>query len=240
MTDGGGRTARDAAISKPPRGRVRQGARGARNASPGRRTPVARRSATRLRRSAPTYRPASRGSANSTAGARNNKPKPTSRKLLVNSQSSGSAHAMSSRRRPLRDMPRQHTPTTARLPEPGLGLGRPWYIQTAAAHAARPDVPLARQLRPKIMVSNRALRITMIVLTVIGLAVASYLTYVHYAGIKPACPAGESCTKVQTSVWSKLAGVPVALIGLIGYIALLASLLAPEGESSRLATMAFT
>jgi uncharacterized membrane protein len=88
--------------------------------------------------------------------------------------------------------------------------------------------------------SARALRVTLIVLAVIGLGVASYLTYVHYAGIKPACTAGESCTKVQTSVWSKLAGVPVALIGLIGYITILASLLAPEGESSRLATMAFT
>jgi uncharacterized membrane protein len=80
----------------------------------------------------------------------------------------------------------------------------------------------------------------MIVLTVIGLGVASYLTYVHYAGIKPACTAGESCTKVQTSVYSKLVGVPVALIGLIGYVAILASLLTPEGETSRLATMAFT
>jgi uncharacterized membrane protein len=80
----------------------------------------------------------------------------------------------------------------------------------------------------------------MLVLVVIGLGVASYLTYVHYAGIKPACTAGESCTKVQTSVYSKLAGVPVALIGLLGYIAILGSLLAPQNETSRLATMAFT
>ena len=85
--------------------------------------------------------------------------------------------------------------------------------------------------------SARTLRITMIVLAVVGLAVASYLTYVHYAGIKPACTAGESCTKVQTSVYSKLAGVPVALIGLLGYIAILGSLLVRETETSRLATM---
>jgi uncharacterized membrane protein len=88
--------------------------------------------------------------------------------------------------------------------------------------------------------SSRALRITLIVLAVIGLGIASYLTYVHYAGIKPACTAGESCTKVQTSVYSKLAGVPVALMGLIGYIAILASLLVPVSENSRLATMALT
>jgi uncharacterized membrane protein len=80
----------------------------------------------------------------------------------------------------------------------------------------------------------------MIVLTAIGLGVASYLTYVHYAGIKPACTAGESCTKVQTSVYSELAGVPVALIGLIGYVVILGSLLAPENETTRFATVAFT
>jgi uncharacterized membrane protein len=89
-------------------------------------------------------------------------------------------------------------------------------------------------------VSARALRIAMIVLTTIGLGVASYLTYVHYAGIKPACTAGESCTKVQTSIYSELAGVPVALIGLIGYVVILGSLLAPETETTRFATVAFT
>ena len=88
--------------------------------------------------------------------------------------------------------------------------------------------------------SARAVRIAMIVLTVIGIALASYLTYVHYAGIKPACTAGESCTKVQTSVYSKVGGVPVALMGLLGYIAILGSLLAPASENSRLATMALT
>jgi uncharacterized membrane protein len=89
-------------------------------------------------------------------------------------------------------------------------------------------------------VSSRALKVALIVLATVGLGVASYLTYVHYAGIKPACTAGESCTKVQTSIYSQLAGVPVALLGLLGYVAILGSLLAPEGENSRLATMALT
>ena len=80
----------------------------------------------------------------------------------------------------------------------------------------------------------------MLALAVIGLAVASYLTYVHYAGISPACTAGQSCVKVQTSQWSKLGGVPVALIGLIGYIAILASLLVPDREEARLATLGLT
>jgi uncharacterized membrane protein len=88
--------------------------------------------------------------------------------------------------------------------------------------------------------SARTLRITMVVLTVIGLGVASYLTYVHYAGIKPVCTAGGSCAKVQSSIYSELAGVPVALIGLIGYVTILASLLAPENETTRFATATFT
>jgi uncharacterized membrane protein len=88
--------------------------------------------------------------------------------------------------------------------------------------------------------SARALRITMIALTLIGLGVASYLTYVHYSGIKPVCTAGESCLRVQTSTYSELAGVPVALLGLIGYLAIMVSLLAPESETMRFATVAFT
>src|SRR5690349_22776933 len=80
----------------------------------------------------------------------------------------------------------------------------------------------------------------MIVLTLVGVGIASYVTYVHYAGIKPACTAGESCTKVQTSIYSKLAGVPVALMGLIGYVAILGSLLLAENERTRFATLTFT
>jgi uncharacterized membrane protein len=80
----------------------------------------------------------------------------------------------------------------------------------------------------------------MIVLAVIGLGIASYLTYIHYAGIKPVCTAGGSCLKVQSSIYSKLAGVPVALMGLIGYVVILGSLLVRENETSRFATVGFT
>ena len=80
----------------------------------------------------------------------------------------------------------------------------------------------------------------MLVLSIIGLGIAIYLTYVHYSGIQPVCTAGGSCIKVQTSQWSKLVGVPVALIGLIGYVAIVASLLAPDGEETQLATLGLT
>jgi uncharacterized membrane protein len=87
---------------------------------------------------------------------------------------------------------------------------------------------------------SRTLRRVMLVLAVIGIGLASYLTIIHYAGINPACTGGQSCIKVQTSQWSKLAGIPVALLGLIGYIGILGTLLAPDQEESRLGTLGLT
>lgn len=89
--------------------------------------------------------------------------------------------------------------------------------------------------------SARALRTTLIVLAALGVALAGYLTYLHYSGTTPPCSIkGNPCSQVQKSRYSELAGVPVALIGLLGYIVILGSLLAPEGERARFATMALT
>ncbi|MHB1468288.1 MAG: vitamin K epoxide reductase family protein [Solirubrobacteraceae bacterium] len=84
------------------------------------------------------------------------------------------------------------------------------------------------------------LRIAMMAIAFIGLGVASYLTYVHYANVSILCISGDPCKTVQTSTYSKLAGVPVALIGLIGYVLILASLALGEREETRLATLALT
>jgi uncharacterized membrane protein len=85
------------------------------------------------------------------------------------------------------------------------------------------------------------LRNLLLALAVIGVGVASYLTYVHYSGEAPICSAkGNPCSQVQKSEFSKLAGVPVALIGLIGYILILASLLLRESETTRFATVVLT
>ncbi len=87
--------------------------------------------------------------------------------------------------------------------------------------------------------SAKTLRTTLIVLGIIGVGLAAYLTYVHYTGIEPPCSIkGNPCSQVQKSKYSELAGVPVALMGLIGYILILGTLLAPEVEASRLATAA--
>jgi uncharacterized membrane protein len=85
------------------------------------------------------------------------------------------------------------------------------------------------------------LRKTMIVLTAIGLCLAGYLTYIHYSGATPPCSIkGNPCSQVQKSQYSEFVGAPVALIGLLGYIAILGSLLAAEGERARFMTTVLT
>jgi uncharacterized membrane protein len=87
-------------------------------------------------------------------------------------------------------------------------------------------------------VTERRLSGAIAVLSVLGLGVAGYLTYVHYAGLHPVCVASGGCETVQSSHYAKLAGVPVPLLGLIGYAAILISLLV-RNDSGRLATAGF-
>jgi uncharacterized membrane protein len=84
-------------------------------------------------------------------------------------------------------------------------------------------------------VSDSQLRLLAGALALAGLAIAIYLTIVHYDHSSPVCVGGGGgCEKVQTSDYAELAGVPVALIGAIGYAAILLSLAVP-GDSGRFA-----
>lgn len=71
----------------------------------------------------------------------------------------------------------------------------------------------------------------------LGLAIAGYLTGVHYAGATPACTISHGCGTVQASEWATLAGIPVALLGVLGYAAILVAVWVP-GETARLAAAA--
>jgi uncharacterized membrane protein len=87
--------------------------------------------------------------------------------------------------------------------------------------------------------SDRHLRVAVAVLALLGLAVAGYLTYVHYAELEPICPGGGGgCERVQDSSYAELAGVPVALLGLVGYALILLSLWVP-GDTGRVAGALF-
>jgi uncharacterized membrane protein len=77
-------------------------------------------------------------------------------------------------------------------------------------------------------------RVASIVVAVIGLGIATYLTVVHYAGEAPVCAIAHGCATVQKSDYAKLAGVPVALLGVVGYVGILASLIRDD-ETSRTA-----
>ena len=85
--------------------------------------------------------------------------------------------------------------------------------------------------------TERRLRRLILALTLVGIAVAGYLSYIHFEGIKPLCVPGGGCEKVQTSEWSKLGGISVAYIGLVGYLGILGSLFV-RGENGRFLTAA--
>jgi uncharacterized membrane protein len=71
----------------------------------------------------------------------------------------------------------------------------------------------------------------MAVLALVGAGIAGYLTYVHYRGIAPICTTG-GCEKVQSSTYADLLGIPVAVIGLGGYLALLATTFSRSFEAA--------
>ena len=75
-------------------------------------------------------------------------------------------------------------------------------------------------------------------LALVGFAISAYLTWVHYAGVEPVCTGISDCERVQNSEYAELVGIPVALIGMVGYAALLASLRARVELTALLAYLA--
>ena len=69
--------------------------------------------------------------------------------------------------------------------------------------------------------SDRALRLGVAVVAAAGVAVAGYLTYVHYRPAALICTGGGGCEAVQESSYAEIGGIPVALLGLLAYIAVL-------------------
>jgi uncharacterized membrane protein len=79
------------------------------------------------------------------------------------------------------------------------------------------------------------LRVACAAVALAGLAIAAYLTAVRLAGGSPACAIAHGCEVVQSSRYAEVAGVPVAVLGLAGYAAILLTLLR-DGEAWRTAT----
>jgi uncharacterized membrane protein len=83
--------------------------------------------------------------------------------------------------------------------------------------------------------SPRALRGASAAVAAVGFAIAAYLTIVHYAGADPVCAIAHGCDVVQSSRYAEVGGVPVALLGLLGYAGVLLTLLRDD-EAARTAT----
>ncbi len=81
--------------------------------------------------------------------------------------------------------------------------------------------------------SDRALRVAVALLALAGTGISAYLTYAWYAEATIACTTG-GCETVQSSSYAKLAGIPVPVLGLVGYLGILATALVP-GDQARAA-----
>lgn len=68
--------------------------------------------------------------------------------------------------------------------------------------------------------SDRKLRIAAALVALVGIAIAGYLTWVHFDDAALVCVAGGGCETVQESDYSEIAGVPLAALGLSAYLVL--------------------
>lgn len=80
-----------------------------------------------------------------------------------------------------------------------------------------------------------------LILSALGILIAGYLTYVHVTNTIPYCGGVGDCERVNTGPYSQIAGIPVALLGLLAYIALLLAAIVvlrgmPWVETAALAT----
>ncbi len=81
------------------------------------------------------------------------------------------------------------------------------------------------------MITDRRLRAAIAALALAGAAVAAYLVYARYTGTRIACATG-GCETVQHSKYAKVAGIPVAVLGLVAYLAVFATALSARFEAA--------
>lgn len=71
--------------------------------------------------------------------------------------------------------------------------------------------------------SQRLRQIT-IALTIIGLLVSIYMSIYKFTNNESMCIGSSGCSEVNASRYSEINGIPVALLGVVGYAAILALL----------------
>lgn len=80
---------------------------------------------------------------------------------------------------------------------------------------------------PGVLVGADWLRVLAIVLAILGVFVAGYMTWAEVTGNETVCANTGSidCAAVQESAYAKTLGIPVAVMGLVGYLAILGVLM---------------
>ncbi len=79
---------------------------------------------------------------------------------------------------------------------------------------------------------------TIPVVALLGLGVAAYLAYVETQGARAVCGPVGDCNAVQSSPYARLLGVPIGVLGMVGYALMLAAWAWPRWHHDRLAAYA--
>lgn len=92
---------------------------------------------------------------------------------------------------------------------------------------------------------RRSVYFTGLGLAGLGALDSAYLTYVKFAGAQAACGGIGDCETVNNSAFSEIAGVPIAILGLAAYLAIIALFLLERSrpayaEHARLAAFGVT
>jgi uncharacterized membrane protein len=77
------------------------------------------------------------------------------------------------------------------------------------------------------------LRLSSALLAALGALDAAYLTYIKLAHVEAICRGVGDCESVNSSIYSEIHGIPIAVFGLLAYLAILALL----GLETRLALL---
>lgn len=90
------------------------------------------------------------------------------------------------------------------------------------------------------MSAPRGTRIGIVAVAALGIAVSAYLVWVHYSGSLALCVGVGGCETVQASRYAAVGPLPVAVLGLAGFIAIAAiaaSRLRPDPPAWTLTTL---
>ncbi len=74
-----------------------------------------------------------------------------------------------------------------------------------------------------------------ILFAILGLIDAAYLTYHHYANTSMVCVALHGCDYVTTSEYSEIFGIPISLLGILYYLAIVTlTIISVKAKDTRL------